>query len=279
MLESALNFSFFLDFQLMLTAEQQKELLIQLSQLIAKLGIQFIMAILILLMGLWLAKLIQNLSKRLMIKAQVEPTLIRFFVNLIYMATVTFVVLTALGRLGLKTTSFVAVLGAAGLAIGLALQGSLSNFASGVFMIFFRPFKVHDYIEGGGVEGIVEEIQIFTTLLKTPDNKTIIIPNSKLYGDKIVNHSIQPIRRVDIKLNISYNTNLDQVREIFTTLVKNDSRILLEPIPDLEIQEIAAGGIKTLLTVWVVNSDYLRVRSDLNQQLKQSLEGAEIQLV
>ncbi|SKB11096.1 MscC4 [Planktothrix sp. PCC 11201] len=263
----------------MLTAEQQKELLIQLSQLIAKLGIQFIMAILILLMGLWLAKLIQNLSKRLMIKAQVEPTLIRFFVNLIYMATVTFVVLTALGRLGLKTTSFVAVLGAAGLAIGLALQGSLSNFASGVFMIFFRPFKVHDYIEGGGVEGIVEEIQIFTTLLKTPDNKTIIIPNSKLYGDKIVNHSIQPIRRVDIKLNISYNTNLDQVREIFTTLVKNDSRILLEPIPDLEIQEIAAGGIKTLLTVWVVNSDYLRVRSDLNQQLKQSLEGAEIQLV
>ncbi|WRH66712.1 MAG: mechanosensitive ion channel [Planktothrix sp. GU0601_MAG3] len=212
----------------MLTAEQQKELLIQLSQSIAKLGIQFLIAVLILIMGLWLAKIIQNLTKSLMIKAQVEPTLIRFFVNLIYMATVTFVVLTALGKLGLKTTSFVAVLGAAGLAIGLSLQGSLSNFASGVFMIFFRPFKVHDYIEGGGVEGIVEEIQIFTTLLKTPDNKTIIIPNSKLYGDKIVNHSIQPIRRVDIRLNFSYQTNLDQVRELFKTLVKTDSRILLE---------------------------------------------------
>ncbi|MGL5135430.1 MAG: mechanosensitive ion channel family protein [Planktothrix sp.] len=263
----------------MLTAEQQKELLIKLAESIISLGLEFLTAILILLIGLWAAKFIQNLSKHLMIKAQLEPTLIRFFVNLIYIAIITFVALAALGKLGIKTTSFVAVLGAAGLAIGLALQGSLSNFAAGVFMIVFRPFKVHDYIEGGGVEGIVEEIQIFTTLLKTPDNKTIIIPNSKLYGDKIVNHSIQAIRRVDIKLNFSYNTNLDQVREVFTTLVKTEPRILLEPIPDVEIQEIAAGGIKTLLTVWVVNSDYVRVRSDLNQRLKQSLEEAEIQLV
>ncbi|MGL4497980.1 MAG: mechanosensitive ion channel family protein [Planktothrix sp.] len=263
----------------MLTAEQQKELLIKLAESIISLGLEFLTAILILLIGLWAAKFIQNLSKHLMIKAQLEPTLIRFFVNLIYIAIITFVALAALGKLGIKTTSFVAVLGAAGLAIGLALQGSLSNFAAGVFMIVFRPFKVHDYIEGGGVEGIVEEIQIFTTLLKTPDNKTIIIPNSKLYGDKIVNHSIQAIRRVDIKLNFSYNTNLDQVREVFTTLVKTDPRILSEPIPDVEIQEIAAGGIKTLLTVWVVNSDYVRVRSDLNQRLKQSLEEAEIQLV
>ncbi|CAD5928351.1 mechanosensitive ion channel family protein [Planktothrix agardhii] len=263
----------------MLTAEQQRELLIKLAESIIGLGIQFLMAILILLIGLWVAKFIQNLSKHLMIKAQLEPTLIRFFVNLIYIAIVTFVSLAALGQLGIKTTSFIAVLGAAGLAIGLALQGSLSNFASGVFMIVFRPFKVHDYIEGGGVEGIVEEIQIFTTLLKTPDNKTIIIPNSKLYGDKIVNHSIQPIRRVDIKLNLSYNTDLDQVRELFTNLVQTDPRVLLEPIPDMEIQEIAAGGIKTLLTVWVINSDYFRVRSDLNQSLKQMLDGSEIQLV
>lgn len=263
----------------MLTIEQQQELFSLLIELSTIFLTRILTAILILFLGLWVAKFIQQFSQHLMIKAQLEPTLIRFFVNLIYIATITFVTLTALGRLGLKTTSFVAILGAAGLAIGLALQGSLSNFASGVFMIFFRPFKVHDYIEGGGVEGIVEEIQIFTTLLKTPDNKTIIIPNSKLYGDKIVNHSIQPIRRVDIKLNLSYNTNLDQVREIFNTLVQTEPRILLEPIPDMEIQEIAAGGIKTLLTVWVVNSDYFRVRSDLNQRLKQSLDGAEIQLV
>lgn len=263
----------------MLTAEQQQQLLIQLSQSIARFGIQVFMAILILFVGLWFAKFIQNFSKSLMIKAQLEPTLIRFLVNLIYIATVTFVSLAALGRLGMKNTSFVAVLGAAGLAIGLALQGSLSNFAAGVFMIIFRPFKVHDYIEGGGVEGIVEEIQIFTTLLKTPDNKIIIIPNSKLYGDKIVNHSIEPIRRVDIRLNLSYNTDLERIRDIFTTSVQADPRILLEPSPDLEIQEIAAGGIKTLLTVWVINYDYFRVRSDLNQRLKQSLDGAEVQLV
>lgn len=263
----------------MLTIEQQQELLSLLIQSSTIFLTQILTAILILFFGLWVAKFIRELSQDLMIKAKLEPTLIRFFVNLIYIATITFVALSVLGKLGLKTTSFVAILGAAGLAIGLALQGSLSNFASGVFMIFFRPFKVYDYIEGGGVEGIVEEIQIFTTLLKTPDNKTIIIPNSKLYGDKIVNHSIQPIRRVDIKLNFSYNTDLDQLREVFNTLVQAEPRILLEPIPDMEIQEIAAGGIKTLLTVWVINSDYVRVRSDLNQRLKQSLDGAEIQLV
>ncbi|MFM6189371.1 MAG: mechanosensitive ion channel family protein [Planktothrix sp.] len=263
----------------MLTREQQQELLNLLIQLINYFATRILIASLILLLGLWLAKLIQRLSKRLMIKAQLEPTLIRFLVNLIYIATVTFVVLAALGKLGIQTTSFIAVLGAAGLAIGLALQGSLSNFASGVFMIIFRPFKVQDYIEGGGVEGTVEEISIFTTLLTTPDNKIIIIPNSKLYGDKIVNHSIQPIRRVDLKLTFNYHTNLDQLRDIFTSVVQGDQRIISEPIPDIEIQEIAASGIKILLTVWVRTPDYSRVRSDLNERLKHSLDAQGIQLV
>ncbi len=263
----------------MLTTEQQQELLTLLIQLITVFWTRILTAILILFLGLWLAKFIQRLSRRLMIKAQLEPTLIRFLVNLIYIATVTFVVLATLGKLGIQTTSFIAVLGAAGLAIGLALQGSLSNFASGVFMIIFRPFKVHDYIEGGGVEGRVEEIQIFTTLLTTSDNKTIIIPNSKLYGDKIVNHSIQPIRRVDLTLNFSYDTNLNQLRELFTTLVQADQRILSEPTPGMEVREIAASGIKILLTVWVTNLNYSQMRSDLNERLKQSLDADGIKLV
>ncbi|MBE9143245.1 mechanosensitive ion channel family protein [Planktothrix mougeotii] len=263
----------------MLTKEQQQELLTLLFSLISEFGTRILISTLILLLGLWLAKFIQRLSQRLMIRAQLEPTLIRFLVNLIYIAAVTFVVLATLGKLGIQTTSFIAVLGAAGLAIGLALQGSLSNFASGVFMIIFRPFKVQDYIEGGGVEGTVEEISIFTTLLTTPDNKIIIIPNSKLYGDKIVNHSIQPMRRVDLKLNFSYNTNLEQLRELFLTLVQADQRILLEPTPGLEVQEIAGSGIKILLTVWVATPDYSLVRSDLNERLKQSLDAQGILLV
>ncbi|CAD5965815.1 Small-conductance mechanosensitive channel [Planktothrix tepida] len=263
----------------MLTKEQQQELLTLLISLMSEFGTRILISILILLLGLWLAKFIQRLSQRLMIRAQLEPTLIRFLVNLIYIAAVTFVVLATLGKLGIQTTSFIAVLGAAGLAIGLALQGSLSNFASGVFMIIFRPFKVHDYIEGGGVEGTVEEISIFTTLLTTPDNKIIIIPNSKLYGDKIVNHSIQPMRRVDLKLNFSYNTNLEQLRELFLTLVQADQRILSEPTPGLEVQEIAGSGIKILLTVWVATPDYSLVRSDLNERLKQSLDAQGILLV
>ncbi|MFM6358445.1 MAG: mechanosensitive ion channel family protein, partial [Planktothrix sp.] len=132
---------------------------------------------------------------------------------------------------------------------------------------------------GGGVEGTVEEISIFTTLLTTPDNKIIIIPNSKLYGDKIVNHSIQPIRRVDLKLNFNSNTNLEQLRQVFTSVVQADQRIISEPIPDIEIQEIAASGIKILLTVWVRTPDYSRVRSDLNERLKHSLDAQGIQLV
>lgn len=263
----------------MLTKEQQQELLTLLFSLMSEFGTRILISTLILLLGLWLAKFIQRLSQRLMIRAQLEPTLIRFLVNLIYIAAVTFVVLATLGKLGIQTTSFIAVLGAAGLAIGLALQGSLSNFASGVFMIIFRPFKVHDYIEGGGVEGTVEEISIFTTLLTTPDNKIIIIPNSKLYGDKIVNHSIQPMRRVDLKLNFSYNTNLEQLRELFLTLVQADQRILSEPTPGLEVQEIAGSGIKILLTVWVATPDYSLVRSDLNERLKQSLDAQGILLV
>ena len=246
---------------------------------VAEYAPKLIMAIVVLTIGLWLVKRIAILADKAMKKRDLDVSLRTFLKSLMSIGLKIVLIVTVAGMIGIGTASFVTVLGAAGLAIGLALQGSLSNFASGVFMIVFRPFKVHDYIEGGGVEGIVEEIQIFTTLLKTPDNKTIIIPNSKLYGDKIVNHSIQPIRRVDIKLNLSYNTDLDQVRELFTNLVQTDPRVLLEPIPDMEIQEIAAGGIKTLLTVWVINSDYFRVRSDLNQSLKQMLDGSEIQLV
>ncbi len=148
-----------------------------------------------------------------MTKGNVDPTLVNFTGHLTYVLLLTFVILAALGKLGIQTTSFIAILGAAGLAVGLALQGSLVNFAAGILMLIFKPFKVGDYIEGAGVAGVVEEIQIFTTQLKTPDNKTVIIPNSKITADNITNISAKPVRRVDLVFGVGYTDDIDKVKK------------------------------------------------------------------
>ena len=173
----------------------------EIQQLIAKgyelgteFGVNILAALAIFIIGRWVVKYLKKLTLRVMEKRNVDPTLTKFVANLAYVALLAFVVIAALGMLGIQTTSFIAVLGAAGLAVGLALQGSLSNFAAGVLMIIFRPFKVGDFVEGAGVAGIVEEIQIFTTRLATPDNKTIIIPNAKLTADNIINYSAKGCR-------------------------------------------------------------------------------------
>ena len=149
-------------------------------ELLTLYGFKVIAAIIVLIIGRWIAKFLRNIARRLMEKRDVDPTIVSFTIGLTYIALMTFVILAAIGQLGIQTTSFIAIIGAAGLAIGLALQGSLANFAAGFMMIIFKPFKVGDYIEGAGSAGTVEEIQVFTTQLKTPDNKTIIIPNAKL---------------------------------------------------------------------------------------------------
>ncbi len=152
-------------------------------------GLKIIASIIIFVIGRWLAKLLSGIIKRVLLKSDVDLTIVSFVTNLVYFTLLTFVVLVSIGQLGIQTTSFIAIIGAAGLAIGLALQGSLSNFAAGFLMIIFRPFKVGDYIEGAGVAGTVEDIEIFTTKLKTPDNKIVIIPNAKLTSDNITNYS------------------------------------------------------------------------------------------
>lgn len=263
----------------MLSLDQTQNLWNQFIELGTLFGSKIISAILVFLFGIWLAKQLQHFSQRFMLKAQLDRTLIRFLTNLIYIIAVTFVVIATLGQLGIQTTSFIAVIGTAGLAIALALQGSLSNFASGVLIIIFHPFRVDDYIEGGGVAGIVEEIQIFTTILKTPDNKTIIVPNSKLYGDNIVNHSSQLTRRIDLTLKISYEQDLDQIKTILAELAEANSQILTEPQPEVNIDQVAAAGITLILTVWVATPNYSRVRSNLNENLKKSFETYGIKLV
>ena len=193
-------------------------------ELITIYGLKVVAAIAVLIVGRWVAKGMTGFAEKVMNKRQVDPTIVSFVANMTYIALLVFVVLAALGQLGIQTTSFIAVIGAAGLAIGLALQGSLSNFAAGFLMIIFRPFKVGDYIEGAGVAGTVEEIQIFTTQLKTPDNKTMIIPNANLTRDNITNYSAKGTRRVDLVFGIGYGDDIDHAKKVIMDVLAKEER-------------------------------------------------------
>ena len=171
------------------SVDEVNRIWLQVQDIVTAWGLKVIAAVAIFIIGRWVAMLVRRIVRRVMERAKVESIITGFVSSIAYIALLAFVVIAALGQLGIQTTSFIAILGAAGLAIGLALQGSLANFAAGFLMIIFRPFKVGDFIEGAGVAGIVEEIQIFTTTLKTPDNKIIIVPNAKLAGDNITNYS------------------------------------------------------------------------------------------
>ncbi|GAB4354496.1 MAG: hypothetical protein Kow0099_38660 [Candidatus Abyssubacteria bacterium] len=180
-----------------------EEIIPKLQEWLTLYGLKVLAAIVILIVGRWIAKAIKKLTERTMQKRNVDPTLISFVANLAYVALLAFVVIAAINQVSVQTTSFIAVIGAASLAIGLALQGSLANFAAGFLLILFRPFKVGDYIEGAGVAGIVEEIQVFVTTLKTSDNKAVIVPNAKLTGDNIINYSAKETRRLDLVFGVS----------------------------------------------------------------------------
>lgn len=243
------------------------------QEMLTKFGLKVIAAILIFVIGRWVAKLLQTVMERTMTKAKVDPVLIPFTCNLIYTAMLVFVVIAALGQLGVQTTSFITVLGAAGLAIGLALQGSLSNFASGVLIIIFRPFHAGDYIEGGGVSGVVKAIHIFTTTLTTPDNKRVIVPNSKIMGDNITNYSAEGTRRLDLTASISYGDNIDTAKAALMDLLNKDPRVLKDPAPFVGVSAMAESSIDFAVRPWVKVSDYWDVYFALNEAIKKRIEA------
>jgi small conductance mechanosensitive channel len=185
---------------------------------------------------------------------------------------------SALAQLGIQTTSFIAVIGAAGLAVGLALQGSLANFAAGVLMLIFRPFKVGDYIEGAGVEGIVEEIHIFSTLLGTFDNKAIIVPNAKLTGDNITNYTMQEKRRVDLVFGVSYGEDTGKVKRVIDGVLGIDPRILKDPPPTVGVLGIEGGGVNFAVRPWFRTEDYWDVYFDTNENMKKRFDAEGIQI-
>ena len=241
-------------------------------------GIKIVVAVLIFIVGRWVAKLVRKLTQKVMVKADVDQTLVAFVGNFVYILLLVFVVIAALGHLGIQTTSLIAVIGAAGLAVGLALQGSLSNFAAGVLLIIFRPFKVDDFIEAAGTAGTVEKIQIFTTQLKTADNKTVIIPNSKLTGDNIVNWTVKGTRRVDMVFGIGYEDDIDKAKEIISAVLDSDTRILKDPAPAIAVSELADSSVNFVVRPWVKASDYWGVYFNAMEPIKKESDKAGISI-
>ena len=205
-------------------------------------------------------------------------TLVSFVGNLSYVALLAFVIIAAMNQLGIHTASFIAVLAEAGLAVGLALQGSLSNFAEGVLLIIFKPFKVGDYIEGGGTAGTVEEIQIFTTQLKSPDNKAIIVPNAKMLGDNITNYTVKGTRRVELVFGIGYDDDIDKARQVIEDIIAQDNRVIKDPAPAVVVAELANSSVNFKVRVWTTADDYWGFYFDTTETVKKQFDAEGISI-
>ena len=236
--------------------------------------IKIVIALLIYLIGKWIAKRITNIVKKLMNARDVDPTLVNFLSNVVYAILLVAVILAALDTLGLPVTSLVAIVGAAGLAVGLALKDSLGNFASGVMLVMFRPFKKGDFVEVAGVAGSVEEIRIFSTTLTTPDNKLIIIPNGQVAAGTITNYSANDQRRVDIVFGVGYDDDLKVTREVLTRLCAEHPKVLDDPETKIFVMNLGDSSVDFAVRPWAKTEDYWTVYSDLLEQAKVELEAA-----
>ncbi|WP_372847197.1 mechanosensitive ion channel family protein [Pontiella sp.] len=239
-------------------------------------GMKIVAALLVLVVGMWVAKLFKKAVVKLMERAKVDDTLIAFVSSLAHVGLQLFVVVAALEKLNVKTASFIAVLGAAGLAVGLALQGSLSNFAAGILMIIFKPFKVGDVIDAAGVLGTVREIGIFTTYVDTPDNRKTIVPNSKLMADNITNFSANAVRRVDLVAGISYGDDIDKARAAIEAVLKDVPGILETPAPDIYVSEMADSSVNFKVRPWCRPSDYWAVYFAVTEGIKKKFDAENI---
>ncbi|MEQ9823686.1 MAG: mechanosensitive ion channel domain-containing protein [Puniceicoccaceae bacterium] len=248
--------------------EQLNEWLQLAIEFSATYGIKIILAIVLFLVGKRIASWLSKMTKNALTKGHMDPTLVSFVGNIVNALLLAAVVIAVLDVVGIQTTSLVAVIGAAGLAIGLALQGSLANFASGVMLIIFRPFRQGDFITAGGESGIVEEVTLFTTSMRTPDNKAIIIPNAAITSGSITNFSAKPTRRVDLVYGVSYNDDLKKVKEVIWDVLNADERILKDPAPTVGLLELADSSVNFAVRPWVNASDYWAVYFDLNETIK-----------
>ncbi len=235
-------------------------------------------ALAIFIVGRWIAKWLTRIVRRGMSKANMDEMLVHFLGNIIYTVLLLAVVMAALDHLGIQTTSLLALFGAAGLAIGLALKDSLGNFSSGVMLILFRPFKVGDFIEAGGTSGVVEEVRMFATIIRTGDNREVIVPNSQIYGGTIVNYSARDTRRIDMVFGIGYDDDITKAKGIIEDIMKQDSRILADPAPAVALAELADSSVKFNVRPWVNSGDYWPVRADMLEKVKLAFDANGISI-
>ncbi|KPA53713.1 mechanosensitive ion channel protein [Photobacterium leiognathi subsp. mandapamensis] len=248
------------------------------QDLLIQYAVNLVSALLILFIGNMIVKAVAGAVAKVLRKKDMDNAVVEFIHGLVRYLLFVIVLIAALSRIGVQTASVVAVIGAAGLAVGLALQGSLSNFAAGVLIVAFRPFKSGDFVEVAGVSGAVESIQIFSTELRTPDNKTVVVPNSSIIGNPITNYSRNATRRIDLVIGVSYKADLQKTKEVLTRVVNADSRVLKDPEPTIGVVALADSSVNFVVRPWVNTPDYWAVYFDLNQAIKEELdkEGIEI---
>lgn len=241
-------------------------------------GLKIILALTIFFIGKMVTKRAAALIKNLMIKAHVDLTLVNFLANVIYFVLLIVVVLAALSTLGINIASFLAIFGAASLAIGLALKDSLSNIGAAVLIIIFRPFKVGDFVDTAGVSGTIEEINLFSTIMATPDNKTIMIPNSAVIGSNIINFSNKPTRRVTLTFGIDYGDDLKLAKEVLWQVIKEDERVLQDPAPFVAVADLADNSVNFEFRVWVKTEEYWAVHFDMIEKVKLAFDANGISI-
>lgn len=255
-----------------------EEYIQQMQEMAITYGVKVILAIVIFIVGKFIANVVSNFFKKVMTKRDVDPAVTNFVASLVKWGILIMVVIAALGQVGIQTASFVAIIGAAGLAVGLALQGSLANFAAGVLILVFRPFKVGDFVECAGTAGVVVAIHIFTTELKTGDNKQIIIPNGAVTAGTIVNYSTHPTRRVDLVFGIGYSDDIDKAKSVIQGIIDADERILKDPAPTIAVQALADSSVNFVVRPWVNSADYWAVNFDLHEQVKKRFDAEGISI-
>jgi len=248
--------------------EEMTTLLTDNHELLLSYIVRIVAAIVIFYIGRMVARGLSGLMERALLSRSVDKAVVSFLSSIVYALILIATVLMALSQIGVQTTSFIAILGAAGLAVGLALQGSLANFASGVLIILFRPFKSGDFIDAGGISGTVDKIEIFQTIMKTPDNKKVLIPNAQITGGAITNFSAEPTRRVDLVIGISYDSDLLKAKQLLQQILKEDQRVLAEPAANVAVSELADSSINFVVRPWVNAADYWSVYWDTLEKVK-----------
>ena len=245
-----------------------------LQSLAAEWGLKVLGALAVVVVGRMIAGWLRTGVKKALHRADFDPTLVPFLANLVFIGMMTFVLISAAGLVGIPVTSFVAIIGAAGLAVALAFQGTLSNFSAGVMLLTFRPFKVGDVVDAGGVTGKVREIGIFVTTITTLDNVKIIVPNTTISGGTIKNFSANPTRRIDLVMGVGYGDDLNVAIATINTVLGEESRVLADPAPQVAVSELGDSSVNIVVRPWVQSEDYWDVRFDLTKELKERLEAA-----